>query len=150
MKTKQVIVVIEEYAKKWRGKMMAQVAHASLGSLMRMMSKEECTYLPGGMYEEGQKHYKYTLEFQEGTLLDQWLNGSFTKVVVYVKTEKELLDLIEKLEDEKISPIPVPYALIKDSGLTVFHGQPTITCLGIGPWDSDVIDKVTGHLPLLK
>lgn len=150
MKTKQVIVVIKKYADQYRGKMMAQVAHASLGSLLKFAAKEECSFLPGGAYEPGQKHFKFTLDFQEGSVLDEWLNGLFTKTILYVETEEELLELQKKCNDETLFPIPIPNCLITDSGLTVFHGQPTVTCLGIGPWDADEINKVTGHLSLLK
>ncbi len=39
--------------------------------------------------------------------------------------------------------------LITDSGRTEFHGQPTRTCLAIGPDDASKIDEVTGQLELL-
>jgi PTH2 family peptidyl-tRNA hydrolase len=39
--------------------------------------------------------------------------------------------------------------LITDSGRTEFHGQPTRTCLAIGPDEASKIDQVTGHLELL-
>ena len=39
--------------------------------------------------------------------------------------------------------------LITDSGKTEFHGQPTRTCLAIGPDETEKIDPVTGHLELL-
>ncbi len=149
-KVKQVIVVIKEYADKYRGKMMAQVCHASLGSLLKMFQKEKCEFVSGGAFEPGQPHFRYSVEFNEGSCLDEWLNGIFTKVVLYVETEAELLELVKKLEDETIFPYPIPHALITDSGLTVFHEQPTITCLGIGPWNSDEIDKVTKDLKVLK
>lgn len=39
--------------------------------------------------------------------------------------------------------------LITDSGKTEFHGEPTDTCLAIGPGEADKIDEITGHLQLL-
>jgi peptidyl-tRNA hydrolase len=36
-----------------------------------------------------------------------------------------------------------------DSGKTEFPGEPTNTCLAIGPDDADKIDAVTGELQLL-
>ena len=39
--------------------------------------------------------------------------------------------------------------LITDSGKTEFHGEPTQTCLAIGPDDSEKIDAITGRLELL-
>lgn len=91
-----------------------------------------------------------SLEFKDGTLLDNWLNESFTKIVVSVEGEKELLELEKELQrlNEQESKL-IPYALITDNGKTVFHGVPTVTCLGIGPYVSEEIDKITGNLPLL-
>lgn len=39
--------------------------------------------------------------------------------------------------------------LITDSGKTEFHGEPTRTCLVIGPDDAERIDAITGKLQLL-
>lgn len=39
--------------------------------------------------------------------------------------------------------------MIEDNGLTEFHGVKTKTCIGIGPWVSEEIDKFTKHLKLL-
>lgn len=150
MNSKQVIVVRHDLIKGEhavrRGKMMAQVAHASIGSLLKLFSITKSETLKGGFLEPGQISYNYELTFGPNTVLDDWLNGKFTKIVVYVPGEKELLDLYEKLckADDLI-----PLALITDSGLTEFKGVPTNTCLGIGPFISEEIDKYTGNLPLL-
>ena len=99
-----------------------------------------------GLYEAepGQIQYEYNVFFEENTILDDWLNGKFTKVVVSVDSEEELIALNKALDDTFI-----PHALITDAGLTEFHGVPTNTCLGIGPYIAEEIDKFTGHLPLL-
>jgi PTH2 family peptidyl-tRNA hydrolase len=39
--------------------------------------------------------------------------------------------------------------LITDSGETEFHGEPTNTCLAIGPDEAEKIDAITGDLQLL-
>jgi PTH2 family peptidyl-tRNA hydrolase len=39
--------------------------------------------------------------------------------------------------------------LITDNGKTEFHGEPTRTCLAIGPDDAEKIDAITGRLQLL-
>lgn len=150
---KQVIVVRKDLIKGEkavrRGKMMAQVAHASLGAFMSWQVKEECVTLPGGSLEPGQKYRRIHQEFAVGSPFDLWINGLFTKVVVYVDGEKELRDIHKQLMDEDNFPLGIPCSLIQDSGLTEFHGVPTLTCLGIGPWFSKEIDKITGKLPLL-
>lgn len=116
-----------------KGKMIAQGSHASLGSLLKFFDKIE---------NKGSITYK--VQFGKDSYLDQWLNRTFTKICLYVNSEEELLT-IKKLCDES----RIPNALIIDAGLTEFHGVPTKTCIGIGPWDSDQIDKITGSLKLL-
>lgn len=114
---KQVIVVRKDL-KLTRGKMSAQVSHASLGA-----------------YEIAQKKDRGEAE--------RWLLSGGKKVVLYVADEKELLDLYKKI------PNKIPKILIKDSGLT--HLEPgTITCFGVGPFDSAELDKYTGHLKLVN
>lgn len=150
MNTKQVIVVRHDLIKGEhavrRGKMMAQVAHASIASLLKFFTIRKSETIGGGFLEPGQISYEYNLAFGPGTVLDDWLNGKFTKVVVSVPSETELLELYDKLcKTDKL----IPFALITDAGLTEFKGTPTNTCLGIGPFISEEIDKYTGNLPLL-
>lgn len=151
MNTKQVIVFRKDLLKGpnaiRKGKFGAQVAHASLGALLKLfnISKKEPIRLGSyGDIESGQIHYEYSVTFGENTVLDDWLNGKFTKVVVSVDSDEELLELNKALDETVI-----PHALITDSGLTEFHGVPTNTCLGIGPYEAEEIDKFTGNLPLL-
>ena len=132
MSVKQVIVMRKDLGMR-KGKMIAQGSHASLGSLLKFFEKIE---------NKGSITYK--VQFGKGSYLDQWLNGTFTKVCLYVDSEEELNEIKNKCDNAKI-----PNALIIDSGLTEFHGVPTKTCVGIGPWNSEEIDKITGNLHLL-
>ena len=116
-----------------KGKMIAQGSHASLGSLLKMARREE-----------SRAGVKIEFNFPADSVLDKWLNGVFTKVCVYVESEQDLDEIKAKCEAAGI-----PNSLILDAGLTEFHGVPTKTCLGIGPWWSSEIDKITGSLPLL-
>ena len=151
MNTKQVIVFRKDLLKGpnaiRKGKFGAQCAHASLGALLKLFSvyKQEPIRLGlSGNIEPGQVQYKYSVTFKENTVLNDWLNGKFTKVVVSVDSDEELIALNKALDETWI-----PHALITDSGLTEFHGVPTNTCLGIGPYKAEEIDKFTGNLPLL-
>ena len=129
---KQVIVMRKDL-KMRKGKMIAQGAHASLGALLKFFDKQEAN-----------ERIEYSIWFNKGSILDTWLNGIFTKICVSVDTEEDL----EKLKDQ-CEAYGIPCALITDCGLTEFHDVPTKTCLGIGPWFAEEIDKVTGKLPLL-
>ena len=150
MNTKQVIVFRKDLLKGpnaiRKGKFGAQVAHASLGALLKLFNVYKQEPVRIGLYEAepGQVQYEYSAVFKEKSVLDDWLNGKFTKVVVSVDSDEELVALNKALDETYI-----PHALITDAGLTEFHGVPTNTCLGIGPYVAEEIDKFTGHLPLL-
>ena len=73
-----------------------------------------------------------------------WMDEGQCKIVVKVEGEEELRKLKE--EAEKLG---IPAVLIQDRGLTeVAPG--TTTCLGLGPAPSDLVDRITGKLPLLR
>ena len=72
-----------------------------------------------------------------------WLFEGQRKVTVKVKDEKELLEL-----EEKAKELELPKALIVDKGLTEIPPG-TVTCLGIGPAPAEIVDRLTGKLPLL-
>ena len=116
-----------------KGKMVAQGAHASLGAFLKCFRK----------YNTSDYTTVFTTEFGKDSVLEAWLNGIFTKICVSVDSEQELLDLYYSI------PEGIPSSLIQDSGLTEFAGIPTYTCIGIGPFESEEIDKLTSHLKLL-
>ena len=151
MNTKQVIVFRKDLLKGpnaiRKGKFGAQVAHASLGSLLKLFNRYKQEPIKLGLHgesEPGQVQYEYSVVFKEKSVLDDWLNDKFTKVVVSVNSDEELIALNKALDETNI-----PHSLITDAGLTEFHGIPTNTCLGIGPYVAEEIDKFTGNLPLL-
>lgn len=74
---------------------------------------------------------------------EEWLEGSFTKVVVTVQSERELLDLAVDADE-----LGVLSYLCIDAGRTEFHGESTPTALALGPDYVDRIDKLTAALPL--
>ena len=73
----------------------------------------------------------------------RWMSSGQKKIVVKVKSLNELFELKQQAEE-----LGIPTFLISDAGYTQLEPG-TITCLGLGPAPSSVIDKVTGHLPLL-
>ena len=74
---------------------------------------------------------------------NSWFAGGQAKVVVKVKNVEELMDLRTRAEE-----LNLPVVQVHDSGLTQIPSG-TITCIGIGPAPSDLIDKVTFELKLL-
>lgn len=72
-----------------------------------------------------------------------WIEEGQLKVAVKVPDLDSLLDLERKGRSKGI-----PVHLVKDRGLTQVPPG-TITCLGLGPAPSDVVDSLTGNLALL-
>ncbi len=71
----------------------------------------------------------------------QWEKEGEKKIILKAD-ENELLRIYE----ESLS-LNLPVALIRDAGLTQVEPG-TITALAIGPYDEDILDKLTGHLKL--
>ena len=72
-----------------------------------------------------------------------WLNEGQPKIVVKVNSLEELLKIKRKAEK-----FMIPLVIVQDRGLTQIPSG-TVTCIGIGPAPSDIIDKVTSELKLL-
>ena len=143
---KQIIVVRKDLIEREEmamtpGKLAAQVAHAAMAPILeKMYNKPYSEYRDTKNYN---KDYDLRLELKSGEPLKEWLEGSFAKVVVYVKSEEKLINLYNKLQAEGIIA-----CIIKDDGRTIFD-EPTITCLGIEPLPSSVIGPLTKRLQLL-
>ena len=120
---KQVIVMRNDLNMR-KGKMIAQGAHASISFMTRRLGFSE----------------KIKLSKVE----QEWMDTSFAKVCVRVDSEEQLLEIYQRAKDAMLE-----VHLITDSGRTEFHGEPTKTCLAIGPDYSSRIDPVTGGLQLL-
>jgi PTH2 family peptidyl-tRNA hydrolase len=140
MKTKQVIVIRKDL-KMRKGKMIAQGAHASMAVILQMMKRESAGSVSNYNKIIGKR---WTLDILPNTALESWLLGKFTKVCVYVESEKELDEVYDYAKSKGY-----PCSLIVDSGLTEFKNEPTKTAVAIGPEQIDLIDQVTGHLKLL-
>lgn len=123
-----------------KGKMAAQVAHASLGVILGLMTRENF------VDNRSKMHYNidYLLSVHEDSPVEHWLKNSFKKIVLSVDSEEELLAIYAVAQKNKL-----PSILIKDSGVTTFHGVPTNTCVAIGPTREEDIDVITGHLKLM-
>jgi len=80
---------------------------------------------------------------QHPRTVSRWVEEGEKKIVLRVDGLNELMELKAVADKEKI-----PNVLIRDAGLTQLEPG-TITCLGIGPWDSEVLDRLFGHLRLL-
>lgn len=134
------VIVIDKSKQMNVGKIVAQGGHASLGALLTLFDKNNSNDI-----------IKYNVEFNKNSILDKWLNGIFTKVCLGVNSEDEMVDIYNKItEYNKTAAEKIPIVMIEDCGKTCFHGEKTKTCIGIGPFWSDVLDNFTGHLKLFR
>jgi peptidyl-tRNA hydrolase, PTH2 family len=125
MEHKQVIILRKDLNMR-KGKLVAQGAHASMGAILSLCKQDG---------------NKLILEMDDRT--EPWLTGRFKKICVYVNSEEELLQIYNTALTNGLV-----CSIIKDSGLTEFHGVPTLTAVAVGPDREDRIDEVTKHLPL--
>jgi PTH2 family peptidyl-tRNA hydrolase len=79
---------------------------------------------------------------REHSIWKAWKCGGAKKIIVKVFSLNELLEL-----QNQAKRLGVPHALIVDRGLTQLPPN-TPTALGIGPWNAEMIDKITGELKL--
>lgn len=118
------------------GKVGAQIAHASEKVFFDRALRRPSTISVAG---EEVPLLPTLLEIPLTGPMAHWVFGVFTKVVVGVETEEDLLRC-----HELALAAGLPTALIQDMGATEFHGVPTHTTCAIGPADAAEIDLITG------
>jgi len=136
---KQVIVMRADLNMR-KGKMIAQGAHASMKVFL-----DAATRIPVKCYPvDGPPNVEEWLAIPLTAATGPWLLGLFTKIVVRVESEEELLEVHARAKAAGLLT-----ALVEDQGKTEFHGQKTHTCIAVGPDENAKVDAVTGGLKLL-
>jgi PTH2 family peptidyl-tRNA hydrolase len=125
---KQMIVLRTDLNMR-KGKMVAQGAHASMAAILNL----------GKTTDDGT-----SLTIPLDQRCKEWLTGNFKKVCVGIEGEEAMRELYAKAQANGMIA-----ALITDSGLTEFHGNPTITALAIGPDKDERFIGLTDQLKLL-
>lgn len=145
MTVKQIIVVREDLNMS-RGKIASQVAHASMKVLLDAMRIVRLGKDEDASYNLCLEYTNVMGDDENLNELKEWLlDGSFTKIVVYVKSEAKLISLYEKVQAAGLR-----VSMIIDNGTTEFNGVPTMTCIAIGPHSAERLDPFTKKYPLLK
>ena len=126
---KQVIVIRRDQ-KMRRGKEIAQGAHASSAWITDLVT-------------DALDRSTGAAAIVVDPVAVVWITTSWRKVTLQVHTEDEIVALHEAALARGLRS-----HLVHDSGRTEFAGVPTITALAIGPDLADVIDEVTGDLPI--
>lgn len=108
-----------------RGKLAGQVAHAAHQFLTEPLPNDS----------NGEPY--------EFPWAEEWVRDGITKIILKIEGEQPLLDLIEKSRAAKLLVHPV-----YDLGKTELPPN-TLTCAAFGPYPSEQLNKITGHLRLL-
>lgn len=134
--TKQVIIVNEEVIMS-TGKIAAQVAHAATKAVTDLFQK---SFIYNKL--ETDPNYRLLIDtYFEGPLLT-WIQNDHKKIVVKA-SYNEMTEIYNAAIELKI-----PAAFIIDNGHTELNPF-TPTCAAIGPYWSDKLYQMTGHLKLL-
>jgi PTH2 family peptidyl-tRNA hydrolase len=136
MDTKQVIIVRRDLNMR-TGKIASQVAHASMAFLTKELFWRQYD-------SEGPEYVNNVYFGEQFEEIDHWLKNSFRKIVCYVNSEAELLEIYKRALD-----LGLIAHIVEDNGATEFKGVKTVTCLALGPAVSTKFEGLTDHLPLL-
>lgn len=119
----KMVFLVREDLKLGAGKIAAQVAHAAVS-------------LYDDITQEGTSYYQQAL--------DHWNEYGAKKIVLKAKNLDELKMVRKKCREAKI-----PAVIISDAGHTQVDPG-TKTVLGIGPEESDKLNKITGEFKLMR
>lgn len=139
MGSKQVIVVRKDIDMS-PGKMGGQCAHAAMGVFFNWM-KQFSVDIP---LNDNEFIRQYSISAYSESPEFDYIEGSFTKVIVEVENEDELLELYNKASDMGFLT-----SIITDAARTEFT-EPTTTCICIGPISDEDCIGLTDHLKLYK
>ena len=119
------------------GKLAAQVSHASMAFLS--------TFIKENVDIDG-----HIDAWIDEDILYNWINGSFTKVVLRAKNKNQLLKA-KTMAEEMGMVEDKDFFLIKDNCYTELEPEEfdengmghTLTCIGFKPMDEEIIDKIS-------
>ena len=135
----KMMIVMRRDLKMRKGKIAAQAGHACVDAVL-MALKNEARLDELEMTAEGMMLRQTD---KPRTPLSDWFGYGCAKICVYVDSEQALLEIAQKARERGILA-----SVITDAGMTEFHGVPTNTCLALEPLPAEIVDELTGDLPL--
>ena len=146
------IIVVNKGLNMSKGKMAAQVSHASMAFLTHNFLDPNSRYKHPVYDQDTNKRDGYVLTIKIDDEINEWIMNAFTKVILEVKGETQLNNLVEKakmngfVENED-------FFCIRDNCRTELTPDETgtrFTCIGFKPMNAERIDKLTKRLQLFK
>ena len=118
------------------GKLSAQVSHASMAWFSNL--------LRSAAQAEAEDNYRITVDIPRD-IVDQWLNGIFTKTVCEARNKSQLMKAVALAEEQGLVE-GVDFFLIRDNCLTELEPEEdgrTLTCIGFRPLPDDVAHAIS-------
>ena len=151
---KQIIIVRKDLNMS-KGKMSAQVAHASMAFLTNTL-KRIGRKTQTDLNIVNSEYYKCTLYIPED-IYEDWICGSFTKVILEAKN-KHQLEKVYKIANELGLKEGIDYFPIKDNCYTELKPEEvdengvgrTLTCIGFIPLDDEIANKISKKYQLYR
>ena len=129
------------------GKLAAQVSHASMAFLTNII-KENLSFVR--VDSEKNPHCYLEIEVDSG-IYDEWLNGSFTKIVCQAKNKNQIMKAVTIAQELGLVE-GKDYFLIRDNCLTELEPEDedgrTLTCIGFVPMDSSIVEQISKKFQL--
>ena len=134
----KMVIVVRKDLNMRKGKIAAQAYHGAVSVVMKALANKglQNQYL---INNDGRVSVPESNED-----IAKWFEGDYRKICCYVNSEEEILELCSKADE-----LDITYSLIKDNGLTEFHGELTTTCVVFEPLEDEKINTITGNLSLL-
>lgn len=144
------IIIARKDLRMSAGKMAAQCAHASIAFLSKAVRE--------GQLRVNEDSQKYILDIElRADVVDEWINGVFTKTVCEAKNRAQLLKAVKIAESLGLKENE-DFFLIKDCCLTELtpeevdeHGVGrTLTCIGFRPLPDEVAHQISKKFQLYR
>ena len=133
----KMIIVVRKDLNMRKGKIAAQACHGAVGVIMKTLITQQLN--DKCLIDENNRVNIPNCDSD----IAKWFNGDYRKICCYVNSEEELLKLCEKADE-----LNIIYSLVRDNGLTEFHGETTTTCVVFEPLEDSKIDTITKGMPL--
>lgn len=145
------LIIARKDLKMSAGKLAAQVSHASMVFLTNMIRGNVCDI--SGVEKDTVVAY---VQFDKDTWND-WVNGSFTKIVCEAKNKNHLLKVLEIASELRLKE-NIDYFLIKDNCYTELQPEEfdengvgrTLTCIGFRPLPKEVCRQLSKKYQLYR
>jgi PTH2 family peptidyl-tRNA hydrolase len=141
---KQIIIARKDLGMS-PGKLAAQVSHASMAFLTWLVrDNAKLVHKYHGDIKEFTPDYYTTTFFVDREMYEQWMNGTFTKVVLQAKTRAHLMKAIDMAKELGMVE-GTDYFVIRDACRTELEPEDdgtTVTCVGFKPMLEEVIDQI--------